>query len=134
MPLRRARPQPCAEGRHRDGFEVPEHGDERERCADERGEHQQQGRPSACAAAPQRAEHEWCLAERAADRACRTAGRLVPLAEDEPDRNRCDDGDDEPCERPPEGTRRGDPDRGAEADEDPDRVPVPHAREVTHGP
>src|SRR6185312_12377009 len=55
MALRRARAQPCTERRHREGFEVADHGDECERRADERRDRKQERRPAACAAAPQRA-------------------------------------------------------------------------------
>src|SRR4051812_47683591 len=88
MALRRTRPQPCAERRHCDGLEVSEHRDECECRTDERGEHEQERRPAACAAAPQRAADERRRTDRATERTHRTADRLVPLTEHESDRNR----------------------------------------------
>ena len=125
--LRRAGAQPCAECRHRNGLEVPEHGDERERRADERREREQEGRPTGRAAAPQRAADERRGPDRAARRTGRAADRFVPLAEHEPDRNRHGNGEDEPRDSASQHAGGGDADRGADAHEDPDRVPVPHA-------
>ena len=134
MALRRAGAEPCAERRHRDGFEVPEHGNERERCADDGRDCEQEGRAAARPAAPQRPANERRRPDRTADRADHATDSLVPLAEEEPDRAGDDNGDDEPGECATQRAGGGDADRGAEADEDPDRVPVPHAREVTHAP
>lgn len=123
----RARAQPCTERRYREGFEVAEHGDECERRAGEGGDCEQERGSATRAAAPQGAANERCRSERAARCTDRPADRLVPLAEHEPDRDRRDDGDDETRECTSQRTGRGEPDRRAEPDEDPDRVPVPHA-------
>src|SRR5205085_9710929 len=87
---------------------------------------EQRGGAASRAAAAEGAGHERSRAERPADRAGETARRLVPLTEREADRDRAGDGDDEGCERAPERAGRGETDRGAEPDEDPDRVPVAH--------
>ena len=54
------------------------------------------------------------------------ADRLFPVTEAETERDGHRGADHEPEQRAPEHGGRGDAERGAEPDEDPDRVPVPH--------
>src|SRR6476659_2578581 len=126
MPVRRAASQAQAEHRHRDRLEVADDGHECERGDDERREPEQRRGPSARPAAAERAGDERRRAERAADRADDPTDGLVPLPERETDRGRDDGGDDERDRRAAQHSGGGNPERRAQADEDPDRVPVAH--------
>ncbi len=102
----------CAEQRHGEGLEIADDGDERERGADERGE--RRGAPR-CRPACRRAAafRRRAAPSRASRRRAPTsaADRLVPLPEDEADRD-CDRrGDHEPGERAPERAGRRDTER-----------------------
>ena len=135
VPLRRAGAQARAEHRHRERLEVADHRHERERGADERREREERRGAAARAAAPQRA------ARRAAPtRARRRARRPPPPAASShwpkasPIATATATATTSAGERAPQRTGRGDAERRAEADEDADRVPVPHAARLHMGP
>src|SRR4051794_5667245 len=126
VPVRRAAAQARAEQRHRERLEVAEHGNERERGADERCPGGERRGPAARSASTERPADERRRAERAASGADEAARRLVPLAEREADDHRDGDRGDERSDGAAQRTRHRDTDGGAEADEDADRVPVAH--------
>ena len=100
--------------------------------ADERGEREQDRRAAARAAAAQRAGDERRRAERAADRADDDRRPPAPSCRRRGRSRRATTAATTSADRAPAGEGgRGDAERSAEPDEDPDRVPGPHDLECT---